>query len=153
MRRKSKPATYLAWHLTILLIFVAGTAGCGVKAPPIPPQRNARLAPVKLEATVDQGQAILTWPVDGNPNGTTYAIFRSQALVDAPDCSGCPRIFQKIDTLATDPTANNGIFREPLTDGYINTYKVQPINSSGELGPESNTVVCVHRKGAENAEE
>lgn len=131
--------------VTVLLLFVL--SACGVKAPPVPPQRPPLAVAENLAATVAGDTVTLTWRHDGTVReGDGYEVFRAATDPDQPPCPGCPLVFQKAGTIAADRGAAEVVFSETLPAGFIYTYKVRAVGRSGDRGADSRTVV-VDRAG------
>jgi hypothetical protein len=94
-----------------------------------------------LEGRLEGDDIRLSWRPGESVKGIkAYAILRSQVDPAKPPCPGCPRVFQRVGQVTPDPKAEAVRFSEPTAPGFIYTYKVQPVGSSGESGPESNAV-------------
>jgi hypothetical protein len=120
---------------------VAILGGCGKKGPPVPPKSPALPQVTSLEGHLDGDTVHLSWRLgEAVQGGKEYVILRSQVDPAKPLCDGCPRIFQRVGTIAMAPEAGTLRFSEVTAPGFVYTYKVQPIGTSGEPGPESNGV-------------
>jgi predicted small lipoprotein YifL len=117
-------------------------AGCGRKGPPVPPQRTTPPQAIELDARIEGRTAVLTWRRSaGASDGQEYAVMMAQTKTDSV-CPGCPLVFREAGRVATDSGKDAYAFNsEPLAEGYIYTFKVQPVGFAGGRGQESNRVI------------
>lgn len=117
--------------------------GCGIKGPPMPPQRPPIPAAADLNYRTVGQSVVLTWglPVSLNRKQaarSTFGIYRSRTSLAAPACDGCPLIFEKVASVSyVTPDANRFSTAIPLDPGYRYVFKVRLETGSG-AGPDSN---------------
>jgi hypothetical protein len=133
-------------------IAVAGVAfltGCGVKAPPVPPDYTPPPAVRDLGYTLEaNGSVLLSWSLIGKerPSGTKVQgarIFRSKDALDNPECDDCPRIFNLVKDIPLEQ--GNMLYREPLQKGFRYYYKLV-IYDEGNLESADSNVVSFEYK-------
>jgi hypothetical protein len=135
MRRLARAAAAVA-------LLAAGLWACGVKAPPVPPQHPPLPAVVDLAATLDGDTVTLTWNHDRTARGVAgYEVVRSAADPARPPCPGCPLVYQKAGTAAASRDTAAVTFTEQVPAGFVYTYKVRAVGSSGDRGADAGTVV------------
>lgn len=135
MRRLARAAAAAA-------LLAAGLWACGVKAPPVAPKRPPLPAVVDLAAALDGDTVTLTWNHDRTARGVVgYDVMRAAADPTQPPCPGCPLVYRKAGTAAADRDAAEVIFTEQVPAGFIYTYKVRAVGSSGDRGADAGTVV------------
>ena len=129
------------WFVLGAILLATIFGGCGKKGPPVPPQSAPLPQVTTLEGRLEGDVIRLSWRPGESVKGIkAYVILRSQVDPAKPPCPGCPRVFQRVGQVAPDPNAQAVQFSEPTAPGFIYTYKVQPVGSSGDAGPESNAV-------------
>jgi hypothetical protein len=139
-----------AWKMALTLILLAGLAlwGCGVKGPPVPPQRPPLQPAEGLTGSLEGDTVILTWHHDPGAKGIdSYVVLRAQDDPATPECPGCPRIYQRVGTAHVDRATRELRFSETVPDGYVYTYKLRAVGTTGDQGPDSRTIVidrCVN---------
>jgi len=133
-----------AWKMAMTLILLVGLAlwGCGVKGPPVPPQRPPMQPADELTGSLEGDAVILTWRHDPNIKSIdSYVVLRAQDDPAAPQCPGCPLIYQRVGTVLMDRATRAFRFSETVPDGYIYTYKLRAVSSTGDQGPDSKPIV------------
>jgi hypothetical protein len=141
--------------------FLLFFTGCGKKAPPVAPQPRPLAAVTDLKAMLDQGHVRLTWTHSPeNRYAKSYVVLRAQRGLSQPECSDCPKVFQKVGMLplagALRDEKHALDFSQNLATGFRYIFSVRPIHSSGAQGPDSNFVVVdvpVTGEGAKDARE
>lgn len=134
----------------ILLIILA--VGCGVKAPPIPPDVLVPEAITDLQGTVREEAFYLTWSLPKeNMDGSRpvdlerFLVLRRDETRGCPECPGEFKVKAELDLrspkgyVLEDDTAtwkDSG-----LTEGVIYMYKVIGVNHWGYQSPPSNEVM------------
>ena len=126
-----------------LLVFAF--AGCGKKAPPIPPGAP-ELPPVSaLAYTIQKDVVTLTWKA---PEGKAakdlagYTVLRSTTSLDEKECPGCPILFERSATLGATATS----YSETLVKGKRYIYKVTAFTSYKATSRDS-TLIRFEYKG------
>jgi hypothetical protein len=129
------------WFLLCAVLLVTSFGGCGKKGPPVPPQRPPLPQVTTLEGRLEGETIFLNWrPGEAARGIKAYVVLRSLVDPAKPPCPGCPRVFQRVGEIASDPSAEALQFSEPAAPGFIYTYKVQPLGTTGDPGPDSNAV-------------
>lgn len=127
-----------------------GSGGCGIKGPPMPPQKEPIPAVTNLSASIAQEAIVLTWSAAGNPSDVAgYTIYSSRSDLTQPPCQGCPREFMKVGTYSMDGQGESGEmyqFSFLAAPGFRYLIKVRPYVTGGAHGPESNTVMIEFQK-------
>lgn len=138
---------FLGWVPIMIGLTLVGLGGCGKKAPPVPPKRPPLPQVTALKGRLEGDTVYLNWrsePVDRGVRG--YVVLRAQSSAASPPCPGCPLVFQKAGVVSSEHADGAFEFAEPVPEGFIYTYKVQPVGSSGDRGQDSNSVI-VDRSG------
>lgn len=144
MRRPRNNRWLPGWaKMVAAALLLAASSGCGVKAPPVPPNRPPLPEVTELGGTLEGNEAMLAWRATGGGGDgiRSFDVFRAQSRADQASCAGCPLIFQKVGRVELTRDADRYVFSEPVAAGFIYTYKVQPVGPGGAPGPESNRVV------------
>ena len=82
----------------VLLVLAVG---CGKKAPPVAPKPRPLTAVTDLKGVLRNEQVRLTWTHrPDNRYAKFYLVLRAQREMSRPACGDCPRVFQKVDTIA-----------------------------------------------------
>ena len=135
-------------HLWIGFFFTAWalTAGCGVKAPPVPPKRLPPAAVIDLTGAMAGDVLQLAWGIpavgDDASEASGFAVYRAKTPMEEAECRDCPVIFQRIIQISVTPSQRqNGrmTFSEPLEKGYRYHYKLRSYDAFGAAGDDSNT--------------
>ena len=134
---------FIALHL---LIAVAFTAGCGKKAPPLPPiiEGNAIAAPYNLKYTVTGDTLKLSWEHQTNEETArvkpdSFELFEAVKTFD--DCEGCPFKF----SLLKEIPSSNFTYTYQIKKGYRYYFRVQAVNDDGKRSEYSKTVQYEYR--------
>ena len=117
-------------------------AGCGIKAPPVPPEKPPLPAIKNLKAVMeDNGNAKLQWQQPGQADHVAgYLVYRSHSDPSGEDCSGCPVLFEKIGRVDRAGEISAFDFSDTVAAGATYRYKVVPVYATGAGGPDSNIV-------------
>ena len=117
-------------------------AGCGKKGPPVPPRQPAAPQVIELDGRLEDETARLTWrhPADSREL-RGYAVMRARSTAANPTCPGCPLLFEEAGWMAVDAGRDLFEFSEPVPEGMIHIYQVQPVTGSGDRGRASNRVI------------
>lgn len=134
------------WILAgIILLFSVGFLGCGIKGPPVPPQRLPVPAVTRLAYQVADGSVTLNWSLPGPLSGrqarlAVFCLYQSRSALELPACDGCPLVFEKVATVPYVHTdANRYTTDTTLDPGYRYLFKVRIETGDGK-GPDSNSV-------------
>jgi hypothetical protein len=104
------------------------------------------LQPIELKGSVDADTVLLTWRHYAGTARNKYTLLRAQSDATKPACTECPMIFQMVGTLNVDRDTEVVEFKDQVPAGFIYTYKVHSVGSSGDRGPASNSVVIDRSK-------
>jgi hypothetical protein len=128
--------------------------GCGVKAPPIPPDVLVPKAIKDLRGTVKEGAFYLTWSLPKeNMDGSKpvdlarFRVLRRDETRGCPECPGEFMVKAEIDLSTPTPKGyllegNTVTWKDSgLTEGVIYMYKIIGVNHWGYQGPPSNEVM------------
>jgi hypothetical protein len=142
-----KKATFLTVMFLVILAW-----GCGVKAPPIPPDVLVPKAIKDLRGTVKEEAFYLTWTLpkenmdDSRPVDLVgFLVLRRDETRGCPECPGEFTVKAELDLrspkgyLLEDDTVtwqDTG-----FTEGVIYMYKIIGVNHWGYQGPPSNEVM------------
>jgi len=138
---RSHGIKHIAWNAVLTVLCLLVLTGCGRKAPPVPPLQSAPFKAVELNGRLEGETAILTWQRPAAEKELRgYAVMRAQSTAADPACAGCPLVFLEAGRIAVEPGTEAFEFSEPVPEGFIHTYKVQPFGVSGARGPDSNRV-------------
>lgn len=137
--------------LSAAVVWGALIGGCGIKGPPVPPQRYRPAAAAALSYELTGNRVQIHWTVAerGDPQRariTGCAVQRAQRPLAGGDCIECPLPFRKTADVAV-PKGGGGAarrhrldFSEELTPGFEYAYRVICSNAAGVAGNESNVV-------------
>jgi hypothetical protein len=140
--------SFAFWALAAVCLLIIGPWACGKKAPPIPPKRPPLPQPMALEGWREGNRVRLSWRQGQSGQGICgYAVLRAQWPADQPPCDGCPLIFKEVGTLTVEPDVEQVEFTDLIGTDFVYSYKVQPIGSSGDRGPDSNRIVMAPEIG------
>ena len=134
--------------LRIWSLLMAGCilAGCGIKAPPLPPERRPPAVVRDLEGVMAGDAVQLAWaiPAAGKDAGEAagFAVYRSKTPLSEAECRDCPLIFEQVTQVSVTPSdrqAGRMTFSEPVEKGYRYRYKLRAFDVFGAAGEDSNT--------------
>ncbi len=126
--------------LTGLLLL---SAGCGVKAPPVPPDMNPPVIAV-FTHTLGNGSLSLSWHLsEGSPIPQSYTVYRSQASMADKSCQKCPLVFRRLMTVPADG-GKSGTQTIAVDPGYRYVFKMTAIDANGIEGPFSQTIQFIY---------
>jgi hypothetical protein len=126
-------------------VLLVSAVGCGKKAPPVAPKPRPLTAVTDLAGVLRNEKVRLTWTHrPDNRYAKAYVVLRAQRGLSRPACGDCPRVFQKVDTIAIPGSLRDREqdlnFSQSLAPGFSYTYSVRPVHGSGAQGPDSNLV-------------
>jgi hypothetical protein len=138
------------FFILIFLCILAG--GCGVKAPPTPPDVLVPKAVTDLQGTVKEEGFELTWSMPKkNMDGSTPVDLKRFLVLRRDETRGCPECPGEFTVRAElDLRSPEGYLLEDdtvtwkdtdLTDGVIYMYRIIGVNHWGYQGPSSNEVM------------
>ena len=138
--------------LPIVIVCVILAWGCGVKAPPTPPDALIAKAITDLRGTVKEETFELTWSMPKrNVDGSTpvylarFLVLRRDETRGCPDCPGEFQVRAELDLRSPQGYRLEGDTvtwtDKDLTEGVIYMYKVVGVNHWGYQGPPSNEVM------------
>lgn len=136
--------------IVLFLVILAG--GCGVKAPPTPPDVLVPEAVSDLLGTVKEGAFYLTWTLPKeNRDGSRpvdlerFLVLRRDETRGCPECPGEFTVRAELDLRSPKGYLlenNTATWKDTgLTEGVIYMYKVIGVNHWGYQGPPSNEVM------------
>ena len=115
------------------------SAGCGVKAPPVPPDAKPP-GVATLTHTLENGTLVLSWTLAaGSSTPQSYTIYRFRVPLADPPCEGCPLVFTRVKTVPADGR-ESGAETVSLEQGYHYGFKITATDAGGREGPDSGTV-------------
>ncbi len=117
-------------------------SGCGIKAPPVPPEKKPLPAINNLEAVLENnGTVKLQWQQPGQADHVDgYLVYRSHSDPSGEACSGCPVLFEKIGRVDRTEEISSFDFSDTVAAGTTYRYKVVPVYATGAGGSDSNIV-------------
>ena len=136
----------------LLIVFWAAiVTGCGIKGPPVPPDRTPPERVADLQAVVEGETIRMNWSVDKSAaEGASalkgFYVFRWQNPIEEPACPGCPKVFERIADVEMDsgkPAENQRLqfsVEAPLPTGYRYTFKVIGYGRGGLRSGDSNVL-------------
>jgi len=142
----------LKTYLPLLFILFALVEGCGVKAPPIPPDVVVPEPISDLQGRVREGDLYLRWSVPReNMDGSkpvdlvSFRILRRDEKGGCIDCPGEFKVRADLDLRRKDEYRQEQDIMswkdKDLEQGILYIYKVRSINHWGYASPASNEVV------------
>ena len=137
--------------LPIVIVCVILAWGCGVKAPPTPPDALIAEAITDLRGTVKEEAFELTWSMPKrNLDGSTpvylarFLVLRRDETRGCPDCPGEFNVRAELDLRSPQGFRLEGDtvtwVDKDLTEGVIYMYKVVSVNRWGYKSAPSNEV-------------
>jgi hypothetical protein len=136
-----------------LVFLQAGLWGCGIKAPPVPPDRLKPPAIVDLNYRRDGVTLTLSWRLAADPEAATAVadicrVYRAKTSLSDTSCPDCPLPFEMVAEVPTggDPAAGDATlgWTENLERGFGYTYKVISVTADGITGDPSDTVYATY---------
>lgn len=124
----------------LCLVMMAAGIGCGKKAPPRAPQKPGQsvASPTDPTAALDNGQLILTWTHETDPDDAALPpkYFDVSMAVPAA-CEGCPFVFESV---ARVPVPDM-VFQMPVPEPGVRYFRVQAVGDHDVRSQYSRTVV------------
>ena len=142
-------------QVSILFVCLGLFFGCGLKGPPVPPQKEPLPAVTDLRKSISANDLKLIWILPqgkkdlwSDVNG--FRVYRNRSPVSGSDCKGCPVVFARIAEIPIDRSRwrHNKKFEmsytEKLEKGFRYIYKVTIYRGDGRVGRDSNPVEFVY---------
>ena len=132
--------------VAMLTVFILLFPACGKKAPPVPPTFVAPPVVKGLKIVLEKNIVKLTWPVpewegkDENALAGFY-VYRSQIPLSEKPCEDCPVRFKKTADVRIKSVKFDGLYAEPLEQGFRYSFKVSVYTDSGYEGETSEAVI------------
>jgi len=150
-RLPSIRTTGLPVVLTVSILCGSLVGACGIKGPPVPPQRYRPAAVADLSYELTNGSVKLGWtivPEDAEHRTRTAgcSVYRAQIALAGTDCIDCDASFKKAADVAVpadsaDKAGRQRLgFVDVLTPGFEYAYRVICSTAAGVSGNESNVV-------------
>ncbi len=121
--------------------------GCGVKAPPFPPQQIPPPAVTDLKSDIQGDIISLDWTIlpaeKKTPAVRGFRVYRSKTLRSKPACLTCPVTFEQVADLpvmAENTASGKMNWSERLEKGFRYVYKVTGYSENGVSAKDSNAV-------------
>jgi hypothetical protein len=135
----------------LCLLWAALAAGCGIKGPPVAPERTPPEPATDLQAVVEGETIRLHWTVQKSAlSGASalegFTIFRWRKPLEQPACPGCPKVFERIgdvDAAGGAPLEKDRLrfsLELPLPAGYRYAFKVIGFGQDGLRSDDSNVL-------------
>ncbi len=124
----------------LCLAVMAAGIGCGKKAPPRAPQKPGQsvASPGNLTAALNNGQLILTWTHETDPdNAVLPPKYFDVSMAVPAACEGCPFVFESV---ARVPVPDM-MFQMPVPEPGIRYFRVQAVGDHDVRSEYSRTVV------------
>ena len=135
------------WCCVILVFgFIFHLSGCGIKAPPRPPEYDTLPQVSRLDAVLENEQVVLSWHYEPRMNQKIqgFGVYRYRLSLNREPCDGCPLTFEKIGelpvhNLTADDTRTFRFLLTPDT-GFHYQFKVAAYVGGGVQGPFSDPI-------------
>ena len=144
----------------ILAVTIFGGAligGCGIKGPPVPPQRYRPAAVADLSYELIDDRAVLRWSVAGPGDQAARAaagcaVYRARLALAGTDCTDCDASYKKVADVAVPGDATQQDLHQlryvdsALAPGFEYAYRVRCSSAAGATSDESNVVRFEYRQ-------
>jgi predicted small lipoprotein YifL len=135
-------------RLLVLLVFLAGGWGCGIKGPPAPPQQRPAPPVVDLQHRLDGPVFSLSWRLADSGRehfapAEACRVYRAKTSLNESGCPACPPVFEPVAVVPVDGAASSRSamrYTETLDAGFAYTYKVTCSAKNGISGDASQRV-------------
>ncbi len=150
MWKKTGYYILVAYALLVMMV----PTGCGVKGPPIPPDRTQPPGVTDLDVGIENNMLTLSWSIPLNVGRETaikseFVVFRSKKMTYQA-CLDCPDVFTKVTQIPFYgdkwSKIENGrmAYREILEPGFAYAYKIIIYVKGAASGSYSNVVRFAH---------
>lgn len=129
---------FLLSFTAVYMVFVLFNAGCGIKAPPLPPLKYTLTPPSNLKYLLSLDTVTLKWAhVHKKDEGIRgFKIFRAQKDLSENGCKGCPIKFYEVGSVSSRQFE----YTEKIKKGFRYYYKVRAYSEDNDLSSNSNTI-------------
>ena len=129
---------YVCGCLALLLLCLV-SSGCGVKAPPVPPDARSPVI-ATFTHTRENATVLLSWALaEGSPIPQSYTFYRSRVSLTDKPCEGCPLVFKRLRQIPADGRTS-GVETIAVEQGYRYGFKMTATDANGLEGPDSRTL-------------
>lgn len=136
---KIKSCIFFLLSFTVVsTVFVLFNAGCGVKAPPLPPLKYTLKPPSNLRYLLSLDHVTLKWAhVHKKDEGIRgFKIFRAKRDLSEDGCQGCPIKFHEVGSVSS----HQFDYTEKIKKGFRYYYRVRAYSDDNDLSSNSNTI-------------
>ena len=138
-----------------LVIFLGVFLGCGIKAPPKPPQQLQQLAVNDLSKSLNEDRLTLTWTIPNVENQRQadlagFMVYKSRKKLSDADCQTCPVFFERVADIPLNQVTSKDVeektiyYMDAVEEGYHYLYKVIVYSKNGVMGKDSNIVEFIY---------
>ena len=156
-RPPSTRITGLGVILGACVLAGAMSVGCGIKGPPVPPERYRPAVVTDLSYKMTGDRVALRWtlPLEGDQEKNPInrcTVYRSRFALTGTDCVDCDASFKKAADVSVsqaagaDSGATSLGFDETIAPGFQYAYRVVCRTADGVSGDESNVVRFEYRQ-------
>ena len=140
--------------LLVLVFVLTGVvfmlSGCGIKAPPVAPEKIPPPAVKDLKGVIEGHTYKLTWSIpEAGPKATSgltgFIVYRSKVPLSDSHCPACPVLFERVEAIPMKGKPNVKMkYIDTLQSGYRYTYKVITYNKKGAQSEDSSYTLIVY---------
>ncbi len=132
--------------VSIILSLVLLLHSCGLKMPPIPPEKVLPPVVQDLKGEIINNQVVLSWTLEKKNDAVRvdgFIVYRAQISLSDSNCEGCPEIFIQQADLEVLPDNEQVItmqFKDSPEKGFNYIYKVNTYTGR-EISPVDSNLV------------